>query len=72
MSDESHSSVPSPTQTEITAEIALLTKQQSDAREKRIFIGLNVAEMAAYESRTEQIGFLRNQLLEFLYRQDPL
>jgi hypothetical protein len=68
MSDESRFSVPSRTEAEIAAELTLLTKQQSEARDTRIFIGWNIAETAAYESRTERIGFLRNQLLEFSCR----
>jgi hypothetical protein len=69
MSDESHFSAPARTETEIAAELTVLTKQQSEARESRIFIGWNTAETAAYKSRTKQIRFLQNLLFEFSYRQ---
>jgi hypothetical protein len=50
---------------EIAAEITLLSRQQSDAQDKRIFVRLSTTELAAYEGRVERIAFLRNQLLEF-------
>jgi hypothetical protein len=52
-------------ETEIAAELTLLSKQQSEAREKRVFLGWSTKETTAYEGRVERITFLRNQLLEF-------
>jgi hypothetical protein len=57
--------MPDPTsKTEITAEIALLSRQQSDARDKRIYIGWSTAETAAYDARGGRITFLRRDLLK--------